>query len=62
VVLQTAAADVDVGDIESRITKFLNEGQLPVVQVDCPGPVEAKQGEYTSGPSTKGNGNATSVP
>jgi hypothetical protein len=89
-----AASEVDVDDIESRITKFLGDGQLPGVEVDCPGTVEPKVGatldctlsggaiegtatatlidaagkefslvyNYTSGPSTKGNGNATSVP
>ncbi len=91
---KAAAGEVDLANIESRITAFLADGQLPGVDADCPGPVEAREGatvectltggaiegtatatladaagkdfslvyEYTSGPSTKGNGNATSVP
>lgn len=89
-----AAGEFDLSNIESRITAFLADGQLPGVEADCPGPVEAKEGatiectlsggaiegtatatladaagkdfslvyEYTAGPDTKGNGNATSVP
>jgi hypothetical protein len=89
-----AAGEFDLANIESRITAFLADGQLPGVEADCPGPVEAKEGatvectlsgaaiegkatatladaagkdfslvyEYTSGPNTKGTGNATSVP
>ena len=58
-----AAGEFDLANIESRITAFLADGQLPGVEADCPGPVEAKEGatvECTlSGAAIEGSATAT---